>query len=223
MSTPSPTIYIVDDDPGVLKSLARLLRSASLHAVTFTSPETFLESVEPLSAGCLILDLTMPRLNGLELQEALSRKNCQLPIIFLTGNGDIPTSVQAMKRGAIDFLTKPVNDQELLTAIQVAFERNRRALADLAEREELRGRVESLTQREHQVFLLVVAGRLNKQIASELGTVEQTVKVHRARVMEKMKVQSVAELARIAERLGLGLGLVQPARPASPADLPEAH
>ncbi|MBL9136152.1 MAG: response regulator transcription factor [Verrucomicrobiales bacterium] len=224
MSSAPQTIYLVDDDPGVLKGLSRLLRSAGLQAVAFSCPEAFLAHVEPRRAGCLVLDYTMPGLNGLELQAALHHKGCLLPIIFLSGNGDVPTSVQAMKRGAIDFLTKPVSDAHLLGAIHSALERSRRDLQGLAEREELRARVDSLTCREQEVFHHVVAGRLNKQIAAELGTVEQTVKVHRARVMEKMKVQSVAELARIAERLGLGLDL--PSRsepPASPAPRSAVH
>ena len=201
MSFPNATVYLVDDDPKVLRGLARLLRSAGIPVETFVSPEAFLNHVGPRTAGCVVLDFTMPGLNGLELQAALKVKNCPIPIIFLTGNGDVPTSVQAMKSGALDFLTKPVSDRDLLEAIQAGFARNRRTLEELAEMDQWQARVDSLTNREREVFLHVVAGKPNKQIASELGTVEQTVKVHRARVMAKMKVQSLAELARLAERL----------------------
>lgn len=211
MTPPPPVVYVVDDDPGVLTGLSRLMRSAGLNAVTFASPADFLARVDPRAEGCVILDYTMPGLNGLELQAALNERGCLLPIIFLSGNGDVPTSVRAMKRGALDFLTKPVSDTDLLAAIQTAFRRNRRALEESAELEALRARVASLTAREHEVFRGVVSGRLNKQIAAELGTVEQTVKVHRARVMEKMKVQSVAELTRLAVRLGLAEDPTPPA------------
>lgn len=204
MSAPSATVYLVDDDPRVLKGLSRLVRSAGLPVMTFTSPEEFLAQVRPRTAGCLVLDFTMPGLNGLELQDALKAISCPLPIIFLTGDGDVPISVQAMKRGAFDFLTKPVSETDLLSAIHAGLERNQRTLEELAEIEELRARVDSLTSREREVFHHVVSGKLNKQIAGELGTVEQTIKVHRGRVMEKMKVQSLAELVRLAERLGPG-------------------
>jgi FixJ family two-component response regulator len=197
------TVFIVDDDPAVLKGLARLLRSARLDVLAFGSPQEFLERHDPHAPGCLVLDLAMPGLNGLELQAALMAKGSTLPIIFLTGNGDIPTSVQAMKRGALDFLTKPVNDDDLLKAVQVALEKNRIARQTRAELDDIQTRLDSLTPREREVLTHVVSGQLNKQAAADLGTVEKTVKVHRARVMEKMKVQSLAELVRLAERVGL--------------------
>ena len=203
MMTSSPTVFIVDDDSAVLKSLARLLRSARLNVMAFGSPQEFLERHDPRAPGCLVLDLAMPGLNGLELQAALTVKGSAIPIIFLTGHGNIPTSVQAMKRGALDFLTKPVNDDDLLKAVQVAIEKDRIARIARAELEDIQARLDSLTPREREVLTHVVSGQLNKQTAADLGTVEKTIKVHRGRVMEKMKVQSVAELVRLAERAGI--------------------
>jgi FixJ family two-component response regulator len=202
---PSPlaTVFIVDDDPAVLKSLARLLRSARLDVATFNSPREFLEQHDPRAPGCLALDVAMPGLNGLELQEALAAKGSELPIVFLTGHGDIPMSVQAMKRGAVDFLTKPVNDEDLLKAVHVAIEKDRLQRQTRAEVTEIQQRLATLTPREREVMEHVISGQLNKQTAADLGTVEKTIKVHRARVMEKMKVQSVAELVRLAERVGM--------------------
>jgi FixJ family two-component response regulator len=193
----------VDDDAAVLKSLTRLLRSARLKVLAFGSPQEFLERHDPHAPGCLVLDLAMPGWNGLELQAALAAKGSAIPIIFLTGHGDIPTSVQAMKRGALDFLTKPVNDADLLQAVQAAIEKDRTARRARAELEDIQARLDSLTPREREVLTHVVAGQLNKQTAADLGTVEKTIKVHRARVMEKMKVDSVAELVRLAERAGI--------------------
>jgi len=195
-------VFVVDDDLDVLKSLARLLRSADLEVATFGSPGEFLLQHDPRAAGCLVLDLSMPGLNGLELQEALTAKGCAIPIIFLTGRGDIPMSVQAMKRGALDFLTKPVNDEDLLKAVAAALEKDRVERQNRAELDEIQQRLATLTQREREVLTHVVSGQLNKQIASDVGTVEKTIKVHRARVMEKMKVRSVAELVRLTERVG---------------------
>lgn len=203
MSQPAPTVFIVDDEPAVRKSLSRLVRSANLNTASFGSAREFLEQHDPRAPGCLVLDVAMPGLNGLELQTALSAKGSVLPIIFLTGHGDIPMSVQAMKRGALDFLTKPVNDEDLLKAIHAALERNRLARLDRAELDELEARYNSLTPREREVLLHVVSGQLNKQVASDLGTVEKTIKVHRARVMAKMKAQSLAGLVHFAERLSL--------------------
>jgi len=196
-----PTVFVVDDDPAVLKGISRLLRAARLEVATFNSPQEFLERHDPHAPGCLVLDLAMPGLNGLELQEALMTRGTAIPIIFLTGHGNVLTSVQAMKRGAIDFLTKPVNDEDLIKAVHSAIELDRNARHAKAEFDEIRERLETLTPREREVLTHVVSGQLNKQIAQDLGTVEQTIKVHRARVMEKMKVDSVAELVRLTERL----------------------
>jgi len=203
MSQAEPTVFIVDDDPAVLKSLSRLLRASQFNVVTFGSPQEFLERYDPHTPGCLVLDVAMPGLNGLELQEALRVKGSAIPIIFLTGHGDIPMSVQAIKGGALDFLTKPVHDKDLLKAVEAAlekdcFERQRRAELD-----DIQERLATLTPREREVLIHVVSGQLNKQIAYDLGTVEKTIKVHRARVMEKMKVGSVAELVRLTERAGI--------------------
>lgn len=203
MSGATPTVFIVDDDPSVLKSLARLLASARLNVVTFESPREFLERHVAEAPGCLVLDVAMPGLNGLELQQALASRGSLLPIIFLTGHGDIPMGVQAMKRGAVDFLTKPVDDRDLLAAIHGAFEKDRAARAERAEVAAIERRLATLTPREREVLAHVVAGRRNKQIAADLGTVEKTIKVHRARVMEKMGVRSLAELVRLAERAGI--------------------
>ena len=203
MNHAGPTVFVVDDDPAVLKSLSRLLRSARLDVATFSSPREFLERHDPRAPGCLVLDVAMPGLNGLELQAALTVKGSAIPIIFLTGHGNIPASVQAMKRGALDFLTKPVNDDDLLKAVQVAIEKDRLARIARAELEDIQARLDSLTPREREVLTHVVSGQLNKQTAADLGTVEKTIKVHRGRVMEKMKVHSVAELVHLAERAGI--------------------
>jgi len=203
-----PTVFVVDDDLAVLKSLSRLLRSAHLHAVTFTSPREFLDHYDPRAPGCLVLDVAMPGLNGLELQQALVAGGNDLPIVFLTGHGDIPMSVQAIKRGAVDFLTKPVNDNDLLQAIRAAIEKDRLQRQARDEVAEIQQCLEALTPREREVMEHVVAGQLNKQIAYDLGTVEKTIKVHRGQVMKKMQAQSVAELVRLAERVGIrGRGL----------------
>ncbi len=198
-----PTVFVVDDDPAVLKSLSRLLRSARLACATFASPREFLDSHDPNAPGCLVLDVAMPGLNGLELQQALIASGHELPIVFLTGHGDIPMTVQAMKRGAVDFLTKPVNDDTLLAAIRAAIEKDRVQRQARAEVAEIQQRFATLTPREREVLEHVLTGQLNKQIADDLGTVEKTIKVHRARVMEKMKVHSVAELVHLSERAGL--------------------
>ncbi len=201
MSQVEPTVFIVDDDPAVLKSLSRLLRAIQFTVVTFGSPQEFLERHDPHTPGCLVLDVEMPGLNGLELQEALRVKGSTIPIIFLTGHGDIPMSVQAMKRGALDFLTKPVHDKDLLKAVEAALEKDRIERQSRVELDDIQERLATLTPREREVLTHVVSGQMNKQIAYDLGTVEQTIKVHRARVMEKMKVNSVAELVRLTERL----------------------
>ena len=203
MSQAEPTVFIVDDDPAVLKSLSRLLRASQVNVVTFGSPQDFLQRYDPHTPGCLVLDVAMPGLNGLELQEALRVKGSAIPIIFLTGHGDIPMSVQAMKGGALDFLTKPVHDKDLLKAVEAALEKDRIERQSRAELDDIHERLATLTPREREVLIHVVSGQLNKQIAYDLGTVEKTIKVHRARVMEKMKVGSVAELVRLTERAGI--------------------
>jgi FixJ family two-component response regulator len=180
-----------------------LLHASQFNVVTFGSPQEFLERHDPHTPGCLVLDVAMPGLNGLELQEALTVKGSAIPIIFLTGHGDIPMSVQAMKGGALDFLTKPVHDEDLLKAVEAALEKDRIERQSRAELDDIRKRLATLTPREREVLTHVVSGQLNKQIANDLGTVEKTIKVHRARVMEKMKVGSVAELVRLTERAGI--------------------
>jgi FixJ family two-component response regulator len=203
-SSPPPTVFVVDDDAAVLKGLSRLVRSAGLAVTTFSSPRDFLDRHDPNTPGCLVLDLAMPGLNGLELQQALVTRGHELAIIFLTGHGDIPMSVKAMKQGAVDFLTKPADDDDLLKAIRVALEKDRLQRQARAEVAEIQQRLATLTPREREVLQHVISGHLNKQTAAELGTVEKTIKVHRARVMEKMKVHSVAELVHLAERAGAG-------------------
>jgi FixJ family two-component response regulator len=197
---PSPTVFVVDDYAPVRSAVSRLLRAAGFAVAVFASAEEFLAQFDPHIPGCLVLDLAMPALNGLELQRILAKIGSVLPIIFLTCHGDIPKSVQAMKHGASDFLTKPVNDENLLAAIRVAIEKDRALRREHTELSEIRARLATLTPREREVLEHVVTGKLNKQIAADLGTVEQTVKVHRARVMEKLKVQSLAELVRLTER-----------------------
>jgi FixJ family two-component response regulator len=196
-------VFVVDDDPSVLRALTRLICAAGLEARGFPSPAAFLEAHEPATPGCLVLDVALPGFDGLELQQALSAADCARPIVFITGRGDIPTTVRAMRGGAVDFLTKPVNDRDLLAAVRNAIEIDRVAREVQVEMDALRQRLASLTPREREVLAQVVAGRLNKQIAADLGTVEKTIKVHRARIMEKMEVRSLADLVRIAERLGL--------------------
>lgn len=199
MNPTLPTVFIVDDEPAVLKSLSRLMRSARLAALTFSSPQEFLDRHDPQVPGCLILDVAMPGLDGLQLQQALIAKGSEIPIIFLTGRGDIPMSVRAMKRGAVDFLTKPVDDEDLLEAIRDAIEKDRVNRPAIAERNAIRQRLATLTPREREVLEHVLAGQLNKQIAGDLDIVEKTIKVHRGRVMEKMGVRSVAELVHLCE------------------------
>lgn len=203
MNERMPTVFLVDDDASVLKALARLIQTAGLEVATFASPEELLDNYDPNAPGCLILDLAMPGMNGIELQRLLSERECTLPIVFLTGAGSIALGVEAMKAGAADFLTKPVNADDLLQAIHKAIDVNRQTRRDRAVLESIRQRLATLTRREKEVLAAIVRGRLNKQIAYDLGTVEKTIKVHRARVMEKMQVQSLAELVRVVERVGM--------------------
>ena len=202
MNASHSTIFLLDDEPGMLKALARLLKAEGFTVQAFTSAKTFLESYRPETLGCLVLDVAMPELNGLELQQHLTRSGFLLPIVFLTGHGDIPMSVQAIKAGAVDFLTKPVKDADLLRAVRAALQRAVEQRDLISEIALLRRRYASLTPRESEVMAHVVAGQLNKQVAGELGIGEHTIKIHRARVMEKMGVESLADLVRAAERLG---------------------
>ena len=201
MSASPERVFLVDDDPSVLKSISRLLRSAGLEPLTFESPAEFLGKLDPEAAGCAILDLTMPGLDGLMLQKELASRGIALPVVFLTGHGDIPKSVLAMKGGAADFLTKPVEGKALLGAVRRALEADRAARRQRDDLAQTRGRLGTLTSREHEVLEGVIAGRLNKQIAGHLGISEKTVKVHRSRVMEKMGAQSVAELVHVMDRI----------------------
>jgi FixJ family two-component response regulator len=196
-------VYLVDDDPAVLRSLTRLLRSAGHDPVGYGSAEDFLRELDGDAGGCVVLDLSMPGIDGLALQRRLAERGSGLPVVFVSGRGDVPKSVSAMKEGAVDFLTKPVKGDALLSAVEKALGRGRAAREDRRAAGELRLRIGSLTQREREVLEGVVSGRLNKQIAGELGIAEQTVKVHRARVMEKMGASSVADLVRMADRAGL--------------------
>jgi FixJ family two-component response regulator len=197
-----PTVFVVDDDEAVRKAVSRLLRSAGIAVAVFASSREFLAQYDPATPGCLVLDIAMPDFNGLQLQTALGEKGSILPIIFFTGHGDVSKSVQAMKHGAFDFLSKPVKDKDLLIAVRAAIERDAVARREQAKLSEIRTRLDTLTPREQEVLEHVVSGKLNKQIAGELSITEATVKMHRARVMAKMKVQSVAELARLTERCG---------------------
>ncbi len=199
----SPTVFVVDDDAAIRKAVSRLLRSAGIAVAVFESPTEFLAQYDPNTPGCLVLDLAMPGFNGLQLQTVLGERGSILPIIFLSGHGDVSKSVQAMKGGAFDFLTKPVNAKNLLPAIRAAIEGGAVARREQAELSEIRARVDTLTPREREVLEHVVTGKLNKQVAGDLGITEATVKMHRARVIAKMKVQSVAELARLTERCGI--------------------
>jgi FixJ family two-component response regulator len=203
MSEAKETVFLVDDDASVLKGLRRLLTAAGFEVAAFESPQQFLDHHEAGAAGCLVLDVAMPGLNGMELQQELAARGSTLPIVFLTGHGDVPTSVQAMKRGAADFLTKPVDENDLLAAIRSAFEKDRAIRKTRAETAEIEQRLATLTPREREVLAHIVGGKRNKQVAGDLGTVEKTIKVHRARVMEKMQVRSLAELVRLAERAGI--------------------
>jgi FixJ family two-component response regulator len=196
-------VFVVDDDSSVRESIKSLIRSVGLRVETFETAQQFLGSKRPDAPGCVVLDVRLPGLSGLDLQRELAANDINLPIIFITGYGDIPMSVTAMKAGAMEFLTKPFRDQDLLDAIQKALERDRAARRQRMETAELRERFDALTAREREVMHLVVAGLLNKQIAGELGTSEVTVKIHRGQVMKKMGAGSVAELVRMTEKLGI--------------------
>lgn len=197
------TVFLVDDEPELRLALTRLLRAEGLEVEAYGSAQAFLERVDDHCVGCLVLDLAMPGSNGLELQQQLTARGAKLGIVFLTGHGDIPTSVRAIKAGAVDFLTKPVRRADLLHAVQAALHHARDQHESAVAAAGLRSRLAQLTPREREVFAHVIAGKLNKVIAAGLGTTEQTIKVHRARVMEKLGVDSVAELVRVAQQVGV--------------------
>jgi FixJ family two-component response regulator len=201
MNETAPIVFVVDDDPAVCVAVKRLIRSVGIEVQTFNSAQDFLESKRADVPGCLVLDVRLPDLSGLDLQQELATADIDLPIIFVTGHGDIPMSVRAMKAGAVEFLTKPYREQDLLEAIQHGIRQHRTKREQRAEIIELQRRYELLTLREREVFPLVAGGLLNKQVGAQLGASEKTIKVHRGQVMQKMKADSLAELIRMAERL----------------------
>ena len=198
-----PIVFVVDDDPSMRKALANLFRSVGLRAEVFGSARELLESELPDVASCLVLDIRLPGPSGLDFQAELAKADIQIPIIFMTGHGDIPMTVKAMKAGAIDFLTKPFRDQDILDAVATAIERDRTRRKDQKAVAELRAVFETLTTRERDVFALVASGLMNKQIAAEIGLAEITVKIHRGHIMRKMGARSLADLVRMAEMLGI--------------------
>jgi len=198
-----PTVFVVDDDESMREALRSLFRSVKLRVETFGSTADFLRSKLADVASCLVLDVRLPGISGLDFQAELAKANINIPIIFMTGHGDIPMSVQAMKAGAVDFLTKPFRDQDMLDAVAAALERDRNRRKDERQMSDLRARLEGLTEREREVMGLVTAGLMNKQIAGELGLSEITVKIHRGHVMRKMAARSLADLVRMAELLGV--------------------
>jgi FixJ family two-component response regulator len=195
------TVFVVDDDTSVRTALKRLIKSLGFKVETFDSAQAFLKHGPHDGPACLVLDVRMPEMSGIELQEQLTSAGFAMPIIFITGHGNIPMSVKAMKAGAVDFIEKPFEDQKLIDAINIAIKKNKKFRTEQAEFKDIQRRVDSLTPREHEVFILVVSGMLNKQIAFDLGMSEKTVKVHRARVMGKMKAKSLADLVRMAEKV----------------------
>jgi len=211
MTSPAATVCIVDDDPSVLKALARLIGTAGYRVKTYERASVFLDSRLPRGPKCLVLDLRMPGLGGLDLQRELAARGLILPIIFLTGHGDVPSSVEAMKAGAVDFLTKPVRGAALLEAVRSALDKDKTSLKGRRDVDSIRNRIKRLSPREYEVFRWVISGHLNKQTANELGISEKTVKFHRAMVMRKMKANSVAELTILADRAG-----VEPMRKVGP-------
>jgi FixJ family two-component response regulator len=206
------TVFVVDDDPAVLKAIARLLAAPGREVQAYSSPADFLERHDRDAPGCLVLDLAMPGWNGLELQQALAAEGAERAVVFISGQGDIPTTVRAMKAGAVDFLTKPFDAERLLAAVDAAIEKDASARRARAERRRIEERLATLTLRERQVLEHVVAGQLNKHIAADLGTVEKTVKVHRGRLMRKMGAFSLIELVRMADLAGIRPPAAPPAR-----------
>ena len=198
-----PTVFIVDDDPSFRDSLQFLLESVGLGVRIFSSAQDFLDGAAPEAPGCLLLDVRMPGMSGLDLQHELAEAEISLPIIFITGHGTVPMSVRAMKAGAVDFLEKPFDEQDLLNAVSQAIEQDRKDRLEREELKKIQKRVDALTPREHEVFTLLISGMLNKQVAYRIGTTERTIKAHRSRIMEKMKADSLADLVRHAERLGV--------------------
>jgi len=204
MRDSEPLVCIVDDDPGIRRALSRLIRVAGLRVECFPSAQAFRENPDEDCPRCLVLDVRMPGQSGLDLQAELGRIGLDIPIVFITGHGDVPSSVRAMRGGAVDFLEKPFDHRELLASIHRALELSRQSRAGARERAEIERRVASLTSRERQVMETVVTGLMNKQIADRLGAAEKTIKVHRGRVMQKMQAGSVADLVRMAEKVGIG-------------------
>ncbi len=201
MSEPESMVFVVDDDPSIRRAIERLIRSVGLHVELFASPQEFLAKELPDVPSCIVLDIRLPGISGLEFQRQLAKSDIQTPIIFITAHGDIPMTVRAMKAGAVEFLTKPFRDQDLLDAIHLALQRDRSRRQQETDLAELRERYESLSPREREVVSMVVTGMLNKQIAAHIGTAENTVKVHRSRAMEKMRASSLADLVKMMERL----------------------
>ena len=203
MTEAAPIVFVIDDDPSVRRAIKRLIGSVGLQVEAFGAAQEFLESSRPDVPSCLVLDIRLPKISGLDFQRQLAEAKCHIPIIFVTAHGDIPMSVRAMKAGAVEFLPKPFRDQDLLDAVHVALERDRVRRQQEAEIASLQKRLESLTPREREVLPRVVSGLLNKQIAAEIGTSETTVKVHRSQLMRKMGADSLADLVRLAERIGI--------------------
>jgi len=203
MTLPEPTVYIVDDDDAVRDSLAWLLSSVKMPVRAFASAEEFLEALDPTPTGCVLIDVRMPGTSGLQLQEILKDRAANLSVIIVTGHADVPMAIRAMKAGAVDFVEKPFNDQQVLELISKAMEKNTRAVRNIAHNDEIRGRYDTLTPREVEVFRGLIAGLPNKSIAADLGLSQKTIEIHRAKVMKKMQAKSFAELVAMATNLGL--------------------
>lgn len=221
MRTRTPVVFLIDDDPSILKALTRLLAVEGFETRPYSSPKDFLDSYDASLPGCIVMDLAMPDINGLDLQNRLASSDRMRPVIFITGQGDIPSSVRAMKAGAVDFLTKPFDDRDLLSAVRLAIAKDQAMRVKLEQLYRIEKSLASLTVREREVFEQATKGRLNKQIAGDLGIAEKTVKVHRGRVMKKMGVRTFAELVQLAERLGASSAEMQSLEvPSSPAATP---